>query len=100
MKYIIFKDTVSGLIQPVLFGEHTTHSSVKLDRAKPVSAGFFDFSKGIPTIYGKSVSLNLEPGVDDLDYITKMFLNLGTMYFISLDNKKKKGVEYDIRTGN
>ena len=82
MKYIIFKDTVSGLIQPILFGEHTTHSMVKIFRAEPISAGFFDFNKGIPSVYGESDSLKLESKETDLDYITKMFLNLGTMYFI------------------
>lgn len=86
MKYVIFKDEVSGLIQPVIFAEHTTHSCVKLERAKPIGAGFFDFNKGIPSVYGKSESLGLESKDSDLDYITKMFLNLGTMFFVDLLN--------------
>jgi hypothetical protein len=41
MKYVIFKDTVSGLIQPVLFGDHTKHSQILLEGSEAVSAGFF-----------------------------------------------------------
>jgi hypothetical protein len=84
MKYVIFKDTISGLIQPVLFGEHTTHSQIKLDGAKPVSAGFFSFESGKMRIYGKSDSLKLEPQDNDLDYIVKAFINMGTMFFIEI----------------
>ena len=91
MKYVIFKDPINGLIQPVVFAEHTTHSCVKLKGAKPVSACFFDFSKGIPSVYGKSDSLGLESQESDLDYIIKMFMNMGTMYFIpSLYNDNKQ----------
>jgi hypothetical protein len=82
MKYVIFKDTVSGLIQPVMFGEHTTHSCVRLDRCIPVSAGFFSFENGIPAVYGKSDSLKLESKQTDLDYIIKVFMNFGTMSFV------------------
>jgi hypothetical protein len=85
MKYVIFKDTESGLIQPIVFAEHTTHSCIKLNRAVPVSAGFFNFNKGIPSIYGRSDSLNLEPGESDMDYLIGMFLGLGTMHFLSFD---------------
>jgi hypothetical protein len=84
MKYVIFKDKVSGLIQPVLFGEHTTHSQVTLDRAEPISAGFFSFENWVPAIYGKSDSLKLESQESDLDYITKVFLNLGTLWFLNV----------------
>jgi hypothetical protein len=82
MKYIIFKDTVSGLIQPVLFGEQTVHSQIKIERAKPVSAGFFSFENGEMSVYGKSDSLNLESQETDLDYIIKAFMNMGTLYFL------------------
>ena len=82
MKYIIFKDQKSGLIQPVLFGEHTTHSQIKLKRAIPVSGGFFSFEKGNMSVYGKSDSLELESKKEDLNYIVKVFLDLGTAFFI------------------
>jgi hypothetical protein len=84
MKYIIFKDTVSGLIHPVLFGEHTSHYQVKIDGAEPVSAGFFSFEKGNIQVYGKSDSLKLDPKDSDLDYIVKAFMNMGTMFFIEV----------------
>ena len=84
MKYVIFKDKKSGLIQPVVFGEHTMHSQIKLDGAEPISAGFFDFSGGTPSIYGKSDSLKLESNDADLDYIIRVFMNMGALYFIPL----------------
>jgi hypothetical protein len=80
MKYIIFKDTKSGLIQPVLFGEHTSHHQVKISRAKAVSAGFFDVEN--QSVYGKSDSLKLESNPKDLDYIIRAFMNMGTIFFI------------------
>ena len=81
MKYIVFKDNVSGLIQPVIFGEHTSHHQIKIERAKPVSAGFVALGNGELKIYGKSDSLNLEAGKYDLDYIKMMLADLGTVYF-------------------
>jgi len=38
MKYIIFKDNKSGLIMPIVFNEHVTHSQVKVEGATPISA--------------------------------------------------------------
>jgi len=84
MKYIIFKDTVSGLIQPVVFGEHTSHHQVKIDRSEPISAGFFYFENGNIKVYDRSDSLNLDSKEDDLDYIIKVFMNAGTMFFIPI----------------
>lgn len=82
MKYIIFEDERTGLLQPVIFGEHTTHSRVEVERARPIGAGFFSFENGQPGVYGGSVSLNLESSEADLDLIIKMFLNMGTAFFI------------------
>lgn len=84
MKYVIFKDIKSGLIQPVLFGEHTSHHQVKIDNAEPVSAGFFSFENGKTQVYGNSDSLKLEPKEADLDYIVKSFMNMGTIFFIEI----------------
>jgi hypothetical protein len=84
MKYIIFKDTVSGLTQPVLFGEHTSHSQIRVERAKPVSAGFFTVSgeNDKPCIYGESDSLNLTPATGDLEYILMALADVGALFFI------------------
>ena len=82
MKYIIFEDTKTGLIQPVIFGDHTTHAQIKIERAKPISEGFFSFENGKMQVYGKSYSLGIDSKDTDLDYITKLFLNLGTAYFV------------------
>lgn len=84
MKYVIFKDTKSGLIQPILFGEHTSHHQITVDGAEPVSAGFFSFENGETKTYGKSDSLKLESKDTDLDYICKVFMNMGTMFFIEI----------------
>ncbi|WP_108822020.1 hypothetical protein [Dysgonomonas sp. Marseille-P4361] len=86
MKYIIFKDEKSGLIQPVIFGEHTTHSQIKLERAKPISAGFFymDAEKGI-CIHGESDSLSLKPKEGDEMYLLFVIIGAGTSSFIDLD---------------
>lgn len=82
MKYIIFEDEHTGLLQPVIFGEHTTHSQVKIERARPIGAGFFSFENGHPSVYGRSDSLDLESSEADLDLIIKIFLNMGTAFFI------------------
>jgi hypothetical protein len=41
MKYVIFKG--NGLVHPVLFGDHTAHSQIKVEGAEPISAGFVRF---------------------------------------------------------
>ena len=41
MKYVIFEDDKTGLKQPVVFGDHTVHSSINVERCHPVSGGFF-----------------------------------------------------------
>lgn len=82
MKYIIFEDQKSGLLQPVIFGEHTTHSQVTIEGAKPVSAGFVNFDKKGLSVFGESDSLNLGINERDRDLIGKVFFNYGTAYFI------------------
>lgn len=86
MKYIIFKDEKTGLTQPVMFGEHTTHSQVKIEGAKPVSAGFCHVSSGDDlTITGASESLKLKPGENDAAYIAMMLCDAGTSFFLEFD---------------
>lgn len=38
MKYVIFRE--KNMLHTVVFAEHTTHSQIKIEGAKPVSAGF------------------------------------------------------------
>jgi hypothetical protein len=85
MKYIIFEDEVSGLIQPVVFGEHTSHHQIKIERAKPVSAGFLYFERGALVVSGKSDSLKLGSRQSDLPYIELMLADAGTMFFTPFD---------------
>lgn len=83
MKYVIFKG--NGLVHPVLFGDHTAHSQIKVEGAEPISAGFVRFdSCGIPHCYGRSDSLNLESrGEKDEDIIHRAHnLSGGTMLFL------------------
>ena len=82
MKYIIFQDKRSGLVQPVLFGEHTTHSKVTISGANAICAGFVDLQEGNLSVYGRSDSMNLDPSERDLDYILKMFMGMGEMFFV------------------
>lgn len=83
MKYVIFKG--NGLLHPIIFGEHTSHSQISVAGAEPISAGFVQFdSCGIPHCTGKSDSLNLvSRGEKDEDIIHRAHnLSGGTMLFI------------------
>lgn len=82
MKYVIFQG--HGLVHPVLFGDHTTHSQVKVDGTKPVSAGFVSFDKfNFPHCYGKSESLDLESrGETDENIIRRWWRGANIIYFM------------------
>lgn len=82
MKYVIFKG--NGLIHPVLFGDHTTHSQITVAGAEPVAAGFVTFdSCGWPRCSGKSGSTGLQcRGEIDEEIIHRAYCNYGTMMFI------------------
>lgn len=82
MKYIIFRDNISGVVQPVFFAEHTTHSDVTIKGATPVSAGFYRIDQGQIICYLDSVSLNLTPKPGDNEYIMAALLNCDVTYFI------------------
>lgn len=83
MKYIIFKG--NGLLHPIVFGEHTSHSQISVAGAEPISAGFVHFnSLGDPYCTGKSDSLKLESNPErDTDIIRHMMEEFGTMFFIA-----------------
>lgn len=86
MKYIIFKDEKTGLVQPVIFGEHTTHSQITIEGAKPISAGFFHLSsEGGLSITGDSESLGLKPDDKDGVYLSMMLCGAGTSFFIDYE---------------
>lgn len=86
MKYIIFKDEKTGLMQPVIFGEHTTHSQIKIDGAKSVSAGFCHLSsKGGLSITGHSDSLKLKPDDNDGAYLSMILCDAGTSFFLDYE---------------
>lgn len=83
MKYIIFEDDKTGLQQPVIFGDHTVHSQVKVERVHPVSAGFFMVDEdGIVSTYGDSQALGLEPKDGDATLLYQVLNNMGTIYFL------------------
>jgi len=69
MKYIIFKK--GELVQPVIFGEHISHSDISLSSEwVPVSGGFCYPDKDIPGVVSISFDscvsdMNLEPHVSD-----------------------------------
>ena len=82
MKYVIFEG--NGLVHPVLFGDHTTHSQISIAGAKPVSAGFVKFNSiGWPKCFGMSESLHLESrGELDEDIIRRAKDNACTAMFL------------------
>lgn len=87
MKYIIFKDEKTGLVQPVIFGEHTTHAQVMIERAKPISAGFCYLSpEGGLIVHGESDSLELKPNENDAGYLSLLLCNANTSFFLDYDS--------------
>ncbi len=87
MKYVIF-ETKGGLFHPVLFSDHTTHSQVRLKKAKPISAGFVDLGILEVKCWGKSESLGLESrGEVDAEIIRKFKYNFGTSHFLNYGTK-------------
>lgn len=87
MKYVIFKNDRGGLFHPVVFGDHTTHSQVKLEGCHPVSAGFFTQKRDRSVeVFGKSESLNLESDPRDAKLVELMLLNYGTSFFLNYED--------------
>ena len=83
MKYVIFEG--NGLVHPIIFGDHTTHSQVSIAGGKPISAGFVRFDKfGWPHCSGESESLKLKSkGEVDEDIIRRAYSNCGTYLFMA-----------------
>lgn len=90
MKYVIFEG--NGLVHPIVFGDHTTHSQISVAGAKPIAAGFVKFdSMNWPHCYGESKSLGLKcRGEIDEDIIRRAHTDCGTYMFIA-DFYKNEG---------
>lgn len=83
MKYIVFEDDKTGIKEPVIFGDHTTHSQVMVERAHPISAGYFMFDKdGIVSTYGDAQSLGLTPQDGDATLLYYVLQDMGTAFFL------------------
>lgn len=91
MKYVIFEDINTGLKMPIVFPDHITHSILKIDGAKPVSAGFcLVGTEEIVTIEPrKSDSLNLSPADGDRELIIAVLCNFGIYAFMGFNPVKK-----------
>lgn len=85
MKYVVFEQEKTGLKMPVLFADHITHSSVKIEGAKVVSAGFclIGTEETISVGTGKSDSLNIGPAQGDRELIIATLCNAGMYAFLS-----------------
>lgn len=86
MKYVIFKNDKGSLFHPVVFGDHTSHSQVKLEQCHPISAGFFTqkLDRSIE-VFGRSESLDLVSDPRDAKLIELMLLNYGTSFFLNYE---------------
>nr|DAV64459.1 MAG TPA: hypothetical protein [Caudoviricetes sp.] len=86
MKYIVFEQDLTGLKMPVVFPDHITHSQIKIEGSRPVSAGFCQVgTEEIVTIEPhKSDSLNLAPMPGDRELIVAVFCNAGIYAFMGI----------------
>ena len=85
MKYIVFQEMNTGSKMPIIFPDHITHSTIKIDGAKPVSAGFclVGTEEIVTIVTGKSDSLNLSPAVGDRELIIAVLCNAGMYAFMN-----------------
>lgn len=85
MKYVVFEQEKTGLKMPVLFPDHVTHSTVKIEGMKVVSAGFCLIGGDeIVTIPLKiSDSLNIGPAKADKGLIVATLCNAGVYAFLN-----------------
>lgn len=86
-KYTIFKHK-AGLLMPVIYPEHVTHSQVIIKQDKDtdmeiIGAGFFTLGKGTLTVTSeKSESLNIGPSEIDEQVLELMLSNAPMSSFI------------------
>ena len=82
MKYVTFLE--NNVKHVVLCADHTSHSSISVGRATPISAGFFTIESGAVIVYGSSSSLRLSPSEEDPILIQSLLSNFGIYAFLSL----------------
>lgn len=82
MKYVVFLQR--NVKHVVICANHTSHSSLKVEEATPISAGFFIVSSEGVKCFGNSESLNLSPAEDDSVLISSVLANLGIYAFLDL----------------
>ena len=76
MKYVMFQDA-KGVMFPVIFDDHLTHSMVTVEGCKAISAGFVD---DIGQCWGRSESLKLSADpIRDSDYVGAALCNNTSM---------------------
>ena len=82
MKYVIFKR--GDLKHVVLCADHTSHSSLMVEGAKPVSAGFVSITDKGVSCFGSSDSLNLSSKPEDDILVKAVLANCGIYAFLDL----------------
>jgi len=74
---------------PVIFPEHVTHSTVKIDDCVADSAGFFAIKNGITILDEGSESLKLSPNKErDEQLIVATLMNMGIYAFVVYNHEK------------
>lgn len=82
MKYVIFKNR-KGLVQPVIFPDVVTHSTIMVKGAVATSAGFLTINpfRRVTVLPMRSESLNLGPAIGDQAYLQAAVDNSGSYAF-------------------
>lgn len=84
MKYVVFEYENTGLKMPVIFPDHVTHADVKINNAKPVSAGFALLgTEEVVTVTGDSESLGIAAANGDRELLIATLANAGMYAFMN-----------------
>lgn len=73
MKYVIFEHEKTKWLSAVIFPDDLTHSQVRAEGARPISAGFVDPGSG--DVFGKSESLGLHSNPNDHPFLVATLTN-------------------------
>lgn len=86
MKYVVFEQESTGLKMPVIFPDHVTHSQVKIEGVKPVSAGFclVGTDELVTVLPDESESLQLGPVPGDRELLISVLCNAGVYAFLNM----------------
>lgn len=83
MKYVIFENEMKGIMEPVIFGDHMSHSEVNVEGSRPVSAGYLMIDNdGIVSTYGNAQSLGLKPVPGDSALLSHVLHGMGAACFL------------------